>query len=233
MSVIQQILAGLKPASSGSLLPTDVAGLQFWYKADSFTTLVDGDQVNVGWNDGSGTGNHAFTQRPENPIFKTNILNGLPALRFDGSVGGFNLNTPLTGTTFSLFALYKETATRFNVLGGGAGGQTFFGSGYSIDDIFLRDESDAGLSLSDTNPNSFVVLSTVNNAGSAQMWRDGVSKGTGTVSGTISFATIGTRNGNLERSTGDLIEVFGFNAAVSSGDRIALQNYLGARGGLF
>ncbi len=70
------------PAHCDSYTPP-AEGLLLWLKADSISAS-DGDVISS-WDDQSGNGLH-FTQSDSTkaPVFKTNIINGLPALRFDG-----------------------------------------------------------------------------------------------------------------------------------------------------
>ncbi len=67
-----------------SFNPASIAGLQWWLKADSLS-LNDADPV-ASWSDSSGNGYTASQGIGANqPIYKTNILNGLPIVRFDGT----------------------------------------------------------------------------------------------------------------------------------------------------
>lgn len=68
--------------------PLTIPGLLLWLDAND--PSADGTQPSNGtsissWKDKSGNGNHAFQGTMANqPIFSINILNGLPALVFDG-----------------------------------------------------------------------------------------------------------------------------------------------------
>lgn len=71
-------------------LPT--SGLALWLDAsDSATVLNSGTPATDGqsisqWSDKSGSNNHAIQSNPSNqPVLTTNILNGNPVVRFDGS----------------------------------------------------------------------------------------------------------------------------------------------------
>jgi len=75
--------------------PTQISGLQLWLDASDASTLYDAttggslvaaDGGVARWEDKSGNGRHA-TQgtSASRPVRKTNIFNGLSALRFDGS----------------------------------------------------------------------------------------------------------------------------------------------------
>lgn len=61
------------------------AGAVLWFDASKITGLNDGDAVGT-WNDSSGNGYDATQATADNkPIYKTNIINGYPVVRFDGS----------------------------------------------------------------------------------------------------------------------------------------------------
>ncbi len=69
---------------TGAHLPNEISGLLLWYKADAITGLSDGSAV-ANWNDSSGRANNASQSSVSlRPIYKTNILNGKPVVRFDG-----------------------------------------------------------------------------------------------------------------------------------------------------
>jgi hypothetical protein len=63
--------------------PSSLSGLVAWFRANSLS-LSDGNAVSS-WNDSSSGGHNLSQVTPsKRPIFKTNIQNGLPAVRFDG-----------------------------------------------------------------------------------------------------------------------------------------------------
>lgn len=80
--------------------PGELSGLELWLRADSISGLDDGDPVET-WTDESGEGNDV-TQgtAAKRPLYKTNVQNGLPVVRFDGSDDylqrGFTLAQPYT-----------------------------------------------------------------------------------------------------------------------------------------
>jgi hypothetical protein len=63
--------------------PTDIAGCRVWVAADEESGFVDNDPVGTALNQGSSGGNPTAAGSTR-PTFKTNILNGKPAYRFDG-----------------------------------------------------------------------------------------------------------------------------------------------------
>src|SRR5215217_4469118 len=88
--------------------PDAVSGLQLWLKADAITGLSDTNAVSQ-WDDSSGQANHAT--QPSGlvqPIYRTNIVNSLPVVRFDGVGSRLALGT----TTFKALT---NNATGFSV----------------------------------------------------------------------------------------------------------------------
>lgn len=65
--------------------PDAVSGLYLWLAADSITGLADNDPIAT-WPDLSSAGDDATQATEANkPLYKTNILNGLPVVRFDST----------------------------------------------------------------------------------------------------------------------------------------------------
>lgn len=84
----------IPPNGVSAIEPDAISGLQMWLDAEAITGLVDNDPVAT-WTDQSGVGNDATQGTAGNrPIYKTNILNGKPVVRFDNSNDG--MTTTLT-----------------------------------------------------------------------------------------------------------------------------------------
>lgn len=96
------------PAASASAQPDSIANLSLWLKADALTGLTDGATVNT-WTDSSVNARHA-TRLAGAPVFKTNVLNGKPVVRFpaDGESG---FSFPQLSDIRTVFWVVKETAT--------------------------------------------------------------------------------------------------------------------------
>ncbi|MDP9116689.1 MAG: hypothetical protein M3O28_05415, partial [Actinomycetota bacterium] len=89
--------------------PSQLGGiLQGWIKADSEAS-TDGSNVLPTERSGSGL---TITQATTalQPIFKTNILNGLPAYRWDGATNVVNLSTLAALTAGEVFVIIKAVA---------------------------------------------------------------------------------------------------------------------------
>jgi hypothetical protein len=103
--------AGASGGGGPSVLPSDFPGLTHWYRSMDLS-LNDGDLVST-WVDRTSNHNDATAAGAARPTFKTNILDGKPALRFAGgdtttlTVPSFNC----IGTTFAIILLLKTSAT--------------------------------------------------------------------------------------------------------------------------
>lgn len=82
-----------------------------WFDASQLTGLSDGDGVSS-WTDLSGNGYHATQSTTDyKPLYKTNIQNGLPVVRFDGS----NDVLGISGSASTLKFLHSTDSTIFAV----------------------------------------------------------------------------------------------------------------------
>lgn len=65
-----------------------LAGLLAWFKADSITGLADGGALpasGTAWADSTGNGHDLISTGASPPTFKVNAINGLPAVKFNGT----------------------------------------------------------------------------------------------------------------------------------------------------
>jgi hypothetical protein len=228
----------LRPTASG-FDPRRISGLVGWYDASDRATLFDAttggsavaaDGAVGRWQDKSGSANH-LTQGTANnrPTLKENIQAGRSILRLDGTNDSLAFTTinSFTGA-FSLFAVFYETSVRFIAAGGND--SSFFGSGYVAGGgILFRNTIDAGMTITDANPNRFVLIAGIRSGtGTNQttVRRDGGTiNATGTVAGTFNAANVGLRNPS-QFSGGDIAELLVFNLAVSNPQRSAIEAYL-------
>src|SRR3990167_5180533 len=72
--------------SSVSLIwsPVIVSGIISWYKADAESAYANSDSISL-LTDWSGNGNHATRSGATRPTYQTNIINGLPIIRFSAT----------------------------------------------------------------------------------------------------------------------------------------------------
>jgi hypothetical protein len=92
--------------------PAHLSGLKLWMKADSGITN-NGSGLVSAWADLSGNNNFAKqVSDPNRAAFVTNVLNGLPVVRFDGANDYYDFqNNPVSGfTQGEVFVLIKAAA---------------------------------------------------------------------------------------------------------------------------
>ncbi len=235
------------------------SSLRWWLKADagvlnpSLSAAADGDAV-ARWNDQSAVGNNATQGTGGNrPIFRTNIINGYPVLRFStnqfvdaGAAPG------ITGSFYFFIVLKQSSFT--------AGG-TSDGSGTYIIDrtsatneltsfkmvntnkYFLQKRNNNGsglggpVSTASATTSAFAIVDFYRNSGTEYgLFLNGVTNGTsGDDGGTLTGPTLrvgrhtSTTNGGLN---GDLAEMVVYNANISSTDRAKIESYLAIKYGI-
>lgn len=238
-------VSGAKPFS-----PADIAGLQLWLKADAITGLGDGDAITT-WTDSSGNGNNATQSTSgKKPLYKTNIQNGLPAVRFDGS------DDAMTGATIT--GLGTSSISLFVTANGGAIAanqeRVLFGiRGYTDGFNFERSSWGGRLELYNNNasigsgdglPNSGFsakLLAVVKDYGvRVTLFINGENKNTSTnatLCGTFTNGSydIGdaTLRGDDRTYLGDIFEVILYNVALTDSQRQNIENYLNTKWALW
>lgn len=115
----QAVMISQKIASGGGgFSPSDLTGLKLWLKADALA-LSDTDPVST-WTDSSGSGNDATGTSTARPLYRTGIIGGKPAVRFDGS-NDILTTTYVFAHTYTIFVAYNRS-TNCPVGAGGIGG---------------------------------------------------------------------------------------------------------------
>lgn len=84
--------------SGGAFSPTDIANLALWVRSDLGVTK-DGSDLVSNWADQSGNGRD-LTEATNKPLWVNSLINGSPAIRFDGT------NDKLITPDFSLSQPY-------------------------------------------------------------------------------------------------------------------------------
>jgi hypothetical protein len=210
--------------------PSTIAGLMLWLKADSLA-LADGALVAT-WPDSSGNGNNATASGSLQPVFKTNILNGKPVIRFTG-VQGFVLTTPIANTAngpWTVIAVIRpvDLAKAFCSV---AGENANFGPYQSSNTWFLGIHSAKWQYTIGAVALAAHILSGNTNA---QFYDNGVSDPAGinyanTV--TADFARIAER-GAGDAADGDMAEIVVYNSVLSSANRSGVEKFLGNKYGI-
>lgn len=108
------LLPGESQTRRPAFSPAFISNLKIWLQANQITGLNDGDAVTT-WSDSSGNGYNATQSTGSlKPLYKTNIKNGLPVVRFDGT-DDFLEGTSLTMSQPEIFVVaYFAQATQAN-----------------------------------------------------------------------------------------------------------------------
>ncbi len=210
-------------AGGGPFDPSDVPNMLMWLRADAITGLNDGDPVAT-WPDASGNGKNATqSNASKRPIYRTNEVNGLPALEFDASDDGLSTSAnPPRSTT--IIAVYKSRA--------GASGKTLNG-GFSVFMgpyvSFYRNYTLAFVTGPQVTAGRWVIHTFRQSSSLAELFIDGSASGSTTSTrnpGRIQLA----RQGNYgERLDGSIAEVLVYSRTLTDTELADVHAWLQAR----
>ncbi|MFY0629744.1 MAG: T9SS type A sorting domain-containing protein [Flavobacteriaceae bacterium] len=216
-----------------------------WLKSEDISSLLDGDDI-TSWIDASGNSNDVSQPASSfTPVYKTSILNGFPAVRFEKTNGRLRRNSFTTFPTSAITAIYVNSNTDSN------DGVLSYATGASNNDFllfssnnlrFYRGGSNISTGVS-FNDGSFHITNASRNSvgGSVEMWKDGSRDFTGTLSSGTSITSGGTLaiageqdsvDGNYDAAQahfGDFTEVMIFNTVLNEAQNIIVANYLAAK----
>lgn len=230
----------------GGRLRPPLTNLRVWLKADAITGLNDTDPVAT-WVDSSGAGNDA-TQgtAADRPIYRTNIVNGLPIVRFDG-VSDF-LECPYTASDAgdpnqAWFAVFRTTSTvtqqliywmgeTVNAGGFGPESEIHFGVASAVDGNNIvtaylgRAFPATGSNVAFTDTTNFHILTAkftalLSTSPTAQIFLDGTAGSvmTGTLAEQLNWmanSRVGRPSIAVRFFGGDLAELLVYNADMTS-----------------
>jgi hypothetical protein len=211
-------------------IPTDITGLKLWLKADSLA-LSDGAAV-TSWTDSSGLGNHAVTG--DAPTFKTNIVNGLPIVRFNGSSNYLDSPASASLSALTVFVVAKRSASAgtYTMVGAHTSGGGLQFRMESSDSLGLLNEGIAsiGTSSGTVSPSVFNLLhADLTNASAYHFFINNVAAGNSTTGVSLStgqLIRIGMTDSSTERMNGDIAEIVLYDSVLNSTDRTAIAGYL-------
>lgn len=221
---------------SAAFAPTDIAGLQLWLKADSLS-LSDTDPVGT-WADSSGQGNDATqATAAKKPIYKANIQNGKPVVRFDGVDDVMAGALTISGTSISIFAVAaRNTSADYirifsnenNAYFGAEGGNfaSFYGNGAAWG-VTTNHGVDAALAAT-----TFYVLTSINDGANDNPFVNGADVGAraNTMAAFADGYDIGAQVGGVGQFWDrDIAELIVYNAALNATQRGQVHTYLGTK----
>jgi hypothetical protein len=232
MSSHQMLLrnVGVHELLLGEVLPSDVPNLIFWYKSDSLS-LNDDDPVTT-WADQSGWGRDITGPAPDitgvAPIFKTNILNGKPAVRWNGSNTSAEIAylIPHYDPPYAVFVIAKQSSKATNGIMLRGYGDDHLHMGLDATTGYYR-SGRAELDIVDATDHSgafhnFCHAPMISNAISPNPYTVAYVDGVKVASGSVQYNQLSTPLvgcGPTEVLTGDIVEIFGYG--VNTGSRLS------------
>lgn len=213
-----------------AVAPDEISDLHTWLEADAITGHSDNDSISL-WPDSSGN-SHGTTGG--SATYKTNQINGLPTVRFNGSSDKLSATDSASLGTgdFTFFAVIKE-ATQ-------SGPRTFFSLGTPGTDnaaLFGLAEGNSNYSA-----NAYGSCGCINDGaatfGTPVIFRGYYSSGTVYIkeigqsesNGSVSYnVSTGFYVGGLSSSqfwAGDVGEIITYSRALNSGERTDVEAYL-------
>jgi hypothetical protein len=211
-----------KADTLSSFDPTSIAGCKLWLKADALA-LSDGAAVTA-WNDSSSNAYNVSGTA----TYKTNIVNGKPVVRFNGTSNylqnaAVDIGVPAPYTIF--LVPRSSVASAWFLFTNGP-----VGIGDDASGNYIAYAGNNAISTVDIR-NAFHVLTVVVASNNATGWIDGtLAMGpTGPNSNAIGVPTIfSTTNGGTPYA-GDMAEVLIYNSVLSVTDRQNVEAYLKAK----
>ena len=223
---------GVQPPIGG--IPT--SNLVLWLRSDQIVGLSDADPIST-WPDLSGLGYDAVSSGTLRPLYKTSILNGHPAVRFDGSDDEMSIasvGTELSTDAHLFIVCSLNSESSYNVYNHG-----------NVDSWWRYTDGDGYLGCFRTaRINSYpATMPTTGNhrfelrsdGSNYEFFLDTVSKGAQAASFAAGTShTIGRPDDSnaAKYFAGDIFEIILYSAIQSAGSISAINSYLASRYGL-
>ena len=228
-------LAGM-PLRRQNWTPASLSGLVAWYEADRITgVLADGTAV-ASWTDLSGHGYDLnMSTGAFQPIFKTNILNSKPCVRFDGTDDfliwdvAHDQVQPITVAAVMTLPNDIEQVIFADHGNGGNGCEWWMGGGVLL--LWAGVSSSTGISV----PQAAAIYVSVFDGASSAMYQNGSGGITGNA-GTTGLSRLRLAQENPAAAnywySGDMFSFLVCTGSISTADRDALENYWGQKYGI-
>lgn len=222
--------------------PKLLASLSRWFRADQAKDsggnliTVDGTAVAT-WVDQNSNANATQTVSGSRPIYKSNIVNSKPVIRFDGIDDNLNLSLP-SGVKTLFLATDKRSsisAVTQAILGSLSNGILFTNSSTGTGWNWFSNETASAVSLGG-NVTVWGVLSiSVNSNSSMSVYLNGILLANfdpADVALTDTIWALGSKQNGSNPTDCDMAEMIVFSVSLSSTDRSAIENYLMTRYGI-
>jgi hypothetical protein len=205
-----------------------VAGLAGWFKADAIAGVADGAPV-ASWVDSSGRGHALSAPTGRQPLYRSNQVNGRPAVSFDGVddllQAYFPLNQPTT--VFVVYRVRTDQGTQFVTDGFNNGAMADYVSGTQYG---MYASGGTVLTKDGFTYAAFHVVGSVFNGVASALYAEGgpaVAGNSGSAS--PSGLTIGNSGAWGAPAAVDVAEVVLYDRALGPTDLDTVGNYLAAK----
>lgn len=216
------------------LAPELMTGRMLDFASENINGLVDGDPIST-WFDKSGNGKDATGITTARPTYKTNILNGFPVVRFNGTsnvltTASYNMGTGLGG--FTEYCVIKSSAVLSgykNIFDNGSEAPALYTNGTKLNGYFGGDKNSA-LSLVINTWYTFII--TRFPSGSYTYHINGVQDtAINSVISSVSATAwrIGSAAAGIQWYDSDMARIIFFNGAHPTNIRQAIERYLRVR----
>lgn len=222
---------------STAQVPT--SNLKLHLKADAGTSTTSNGVALSSWVDQSGNGNDASqSSGGAQPTYVSSSINGLPAIRFNGSTSFLDLPTASTlgiqNSEFDVFVVAKSSNSGIQFLIGGTAGNYEVHLNGASGARFIPKSTlfvDKGATSLYTNGSAYIFNAA---AGS----ENGVLRVNGYAGGDSAYdsrnaensvITLGRRGNGTFYLNGDIAEVIIYNSVLSAVDRASVESYLAAK----
>jgi len=214
------------------------SGLTLWLKADAGVTTSGSNVTN--WADQTGTYTLTQSTGSHQPTYISNDINGLPALRLNGSQWLFNSSNMGLNADMTMIVVGTSTTPsnqQYSVWMGN-GVHTSRGLGYysSAQNFNFYNAYDSGAVV--PNANTFVVeAGSINSAlNSVTFYRNGIQTATGGASGIGAMTpgiTVGAALNGSSPWQGDMAEVLVYSHQLNSTELQQVGVYLADKYGIY
>jgi hypothetical protein len=235
---------GIREPAAAAGLPTDTMTL--WLAADHIQGGTDGGTVAAWANDAPG--NHPYFKmntEASKPAFRTNQLNGLPGMRFDGLNDYMQTTTEplsalITGSEFTLFAVFNAASSDSSA-GASYNNEMIFADGIGWWGLYMKASNVLMYSYGSVddhadNPvttGTWYMVSARHAGGALYAHLDGgsdvtVAAGdTGSLGGMV--IQVGGKGTAASSFDGSLAELIIYRNALSASDRQIVERYLATK----
>lgn len=240
---VEASAGGSEVVFSASTHEIPQSGLKMWLKADAGVTK-DGSNYVSSWADQSGYANDG-TQgtSASQPLWVSNVVNGKPVLRFDGSndflTTGTNSSLVSSDFTYFVVSAFNSTSGSPALLsrdeGGGATNKWIYWYNSGGMQLHIQPGNQLLSSTAFSRTNGQVNLLALKKSGTTyQHYRNASANGSAVATLAIPSINSDFRIGQAENNfylNGDIAEVIAYDHALSDSDRNKVEGYLNTKYG--